>query len=369
MRFPHFFLSSLLLAGCSGGSTDSLSLCIGTYGSHFYKVTFADGTFGDPHPIPAVDPSFVCPVGEDVVLAVSEHDPHSAICSFKGDDCTASNSEIGGSPCYLMQVDGLPYVFTADYMGGSVSVFAVNNGVVGQRVQQVTYSGCGPVVGRQEKAHVHQLKTIPAALRPRLGIKDEWLLATDLGTDSIHVLKVNDGIVSAVLTDIPALGIVLSPGSGPRHMEWNEPQALLYCLTELSGEVWAWRLSASAEGEPQFTLVQHLKADDADAGGSADIHLHPSGRFLYTSHRLRDDGITLFHVVDDGQLTKVSRTPTAGHPRHFLLTPDGRYLLAACRDGHQVQVFRINDADGALEATGKSLSLSPDGPVCVALVR
>lgn len=369
MKFQPIILSGLLLAGCADGTVGTLDLCIGTYGGHFYKVTFADGTFGTPHPVAATDPSFVLPAGGDVVYAVSEHDPRSAVCSFRGDECTASNFEIGGSPCYLMQVDGLPYIFTADYMGGSVSVFAVTDGVVGQRVQHVVYSGSGPVVGRQEKAHVHQLKTIPAALRRRLGIKGEWLLATDLGADSIHVLKVNGGDASAVLTDVPALGLALSAGSGPRHMEWNEQQAMLYCLTELSGEVWAWRLSASGEGKPQFTFVQHLKADDADAGGSADIHLHPSGRFLYTSHRLRDDGITLFRVADDGQLTKVSRTPTEGHPRHFLLTPDGRYLLAACRDGRCVQVFSINASDGTLADSGSPLQTAPDGPVCVALVK
>ena len=360
--------SSLLLAGCAQHDVQPLELCIGTYGSHYYRVTFLpDGTFSKAAPIDAVNASFVLPVGDDVVYAVSENDPHSGMASYRGTERTAFNPEIGGSPCYLMQVDNLPYIFTADYMGGSVSVFATKDGVVGQRVQHIAYAGSGPVVGRQEKAHVHQLKTIPAALCARLGIKDEWLLATDLGCDSIHVLKVNRDASSDVLTDVPALGVALPAGSGPRHMEFNERNALLYCLSELSGEVLVWALSASANGEPCFTPAQRLLADDAHAGGSADIRLHPNGRFLYTSHRLRDDGIVLFHVADDGLLTKVARTPTEGHPRHFLITPDGRYLLAACRDGHCVQVFAINSSDGTLTDTGTRLDVAPDGPVCVAL--
>ena len=361
-------LCCLLLASCAPSGIQPLELCIGTYGSHFYRVTFlSEGTFSEAVPTQATNASFVLPAGNDVVFAVSENDPRSGIASYSGKERTAFNPEIGGSPCYLMQVDGLPYIFTADYMGGSVSVFNTKDGVVGKRVQCVTYAGEGPVAGRQEKAHVHQLKTIPPALRERLGIRDEWLLATDLGGDSIHVLKVNRDASSDVLTDVPALGIALPAGSGPRHMEWNEQNALLYCLTELSGEVLVWRLSADDEGAPQFTLAQRVLADDAHAGGSADIHLHPNGRFLYTSHRLRDDGIVLFRVADDGLLTKVVRTPTEGHPRHFLITPDGRYLLAACRDGSCVQVFAINASDGTLTDTGTRLNVAPDGPVCVAL--
>ena len=367
MKLHPIILSGLLLAGCADGPVGTLDLCIGTYGGHFYKVTFARGAFGEPHAVAAVDASFVLPVGGDVVYAVSEHDPHSALCSFRGDGCTASNPDIGGSPCYLMQVDGLPYIFTADYMGGSISVFDVTDGVVGRRVQQIVYSGSGPVAGRQEKAHIHQLKTIPPSLRSRLGIEGEWLLATDLGTDSIHLLKVSPRQPSAVLADVPRLAVSLPAGSGPRHMEWNERAGLLYCLTELLGEVLVWQLSASSAGEPLFVPVQRLIADDVHAGGSADIHLHPSGRYLYTSHRLREDGITLFHVGDDGRLTKVARTPTEGHPRHFLLTPDGGYLLAACRDGRCVQVFAIDASDGTLAATGSRLQTAPDGPVCVAI--
>jgi len=370
MKHLILILSLVLLAGCGGKTSDAVELCIGTYGAHYYEVSFSDGTFGEPRAVPAVDASFVLPVEDDVVYAVSEHDPHSAVCSFKAGKSTALNHRVGGSPCYLMQVEGLPYIFTADYMGGSISVFATADGVVGDRVQHIDYSGCGPVTGRQEKAHIHQLKTIPARLAKRLGIKGQWLLATDLGSDSIHVLRVaqkgETGHGHAVLADMPALSVGLPAGCGPRHMEWNETSGLLYCLTELSGEVLAWTLTASDEGEPLLTPVQRLLADEVHAGGSADIHLHPSGRWLYTSHRLREDGISVFSVAGDGRLTKVARTPTEGHPRHFFITPDGRYLLAACRDGHCVQVFAISTSDGTLTPTGTRLHLAPDGPVCVA---
>ena len=370
MKSIRLALLCLLAAGCATRPADRLELCVGTYGEHLYNVSFSEGRFSDVRPVAAPNASFVLPREGGVLLAVSEQDPRSGICSFRGDSLTALNGDIGGSPCYLMQIDGLPYVLTADYNGGSISVFAEEpEGTVGRLVQRVQYSGSGPVRGNQDRAHVHQLKAIPASIAASCGLQGTWLLATDLGADSIHVLRVSDeaGAGGPLLTDCPALTFALPAGSGPRHMELNEPLGLLYCLTELSGDVLTWKIASAADGTPVFQPLQCLKADDADGGGSADIHLHPSGRFLYTSHRLRDDGISVFRVGADGLLTKVSRTPTEGHPRHFLLTPDGRWLLVACRDGHCVQVFAINDETGCLTEVDSRLEVKGDGPVCVAL--
>ena len=367
MRCCHLLLACTLLAACTSQKADTLHLCIGTYGDHYYRATFQAGKFGPASPVTATNASFVLPAEGGVLFAVSENDPHSGICSFREDSLTAFNSEIGGSPCYLMQTDGHPFVLTADYNGGSISVFDATDGVIGERVQCIRYQGCGPVEGRQQQAHVHQLRTLPPTLCAEGGIEGEWLLATDLGSDSIHVLRINDTADGThLLTDCPSLAIPLPAGCGPRHMEWNEAHQLLYCITELSGEVLTWKVSAT-HGTPAFTPLQRIEADDAHAAGSADIHLHPSGQFLYTSHRLKDDGITLFHVGEDGLLTHMEKTKTEGHPRHFFITPDGQYLLVACRDGHCVQVFSINKESGRLTDTGERLCTADDGPVCVAL--
>lgn len=369
MKPLHLLLAGCLLAACSSPVSQQLDLCIGTYGERIYRVSFEEGRFGEATALAATNASFLLPVGEGVLYSVSENDRRPGICSFRGDTLTAFNPEIGGSPCYVMQAEGHPFVLTADYNGGSISVFAVADGIIGERVQCVQYTGGGPFVGRQTQSHIHQLRTLPSALCRDCGIRGEWLLATDLGSDSIHVLRIHDTADgSPLLTDCPYLTFPLPAGSGPRHMEWNEAHRLLYCLTELSGEVLAWQLTADEAGQPVFTLCQRIEADDAHAAGSADIHLHPSGQYLYTSHRLQDDGITLFHVGDDGLLTRMGKTRTEGHPRHFFLTPDGSYLLVACRDGHCVQVFAIDPATGALTDTGERLSTATDGPVCVAQV-
>lgn len=114
------------------------------------------------------------------------------------------------------------------------------------------------------------------------------------------------------------------------------------------------------------TLMQQqvIKADTVGAKGSADIHLSPDGKFLYASNRLKADGVAIFKVSPaDGTLTKVGYQLTGIHPRNFTITPNGKYLLVACRDTNEIQVF-VRDAEtGLLQDTGKTIHT--DKPVCL----
>lgn len=125
-------------------------------------------------------------------------------------------------------------------------------------------------------------------------------LATDLGADKIRILLITSGEQDTVkhISDVDC-----PSRSGPRHMEFSKDGKTLYCICELSGEVLAYSID-SENGTPAFTLMQKIQADEVNAGGSADIHLHPSGDYLYTSHRLDNDGIAIFRTMPDGRLER-----------------------------------------------------------------
>ena len=115
----------------------------------------------------------------------------------------------------------------------------------------------------------------------------------------------------------------------------------------------------SENSTPALTLMQRIQADEVNAGGSADIHLHPSGDYLYTSHRLDNDGIAIFRTMPDGRLEKTGYARTGRHPRNFCISPDGSLLFAACRDDRIIQVFNIED-DGTLTLTPSVLRFEKD---------
>ena len=235
-------------------------------------------------------------------------------------------------------------ILTADYSGGSVTVFPLAEGILGDSVQRLEFQGEGPIEGRQESSHIHQLKTIP---------QTDWILASDLGADKIRLLRFeNNSLIHKADIECPV-------GSGPRHMEFSKDNKTLYCICELSGNVLAY--SININDIPEFTLIQEIQADEVNAGGSADVHLHPSGQYLYTSHRLDNDGISIFKTLADGTLEKIGYARTGRHPRNFMITPDGKLLLVACMNDHLVQVFAIED-DGTLTLTPSVLRFENDRP-------
>lgn len=356
---------------------------IGTYGNHFYRYIFDQetGSFTPLGKAELVNPSYIA-LGEENMLdgiydlyAASEAGAGSGVYSFADDIMltrTGSNPRTGHDPCFLFYDRESDTVMTADYGSGSVSVFDVgDDGSVGALLQSLVFRGSGPVASRQESSHIHQLKFLPR----QEGADARYLLASDLGADRIRVMKMPDaGQIPfrenlPVLSCLPECDIICGAGSGPRHMEVDTLRRRLYCLTELSGELLVFDFSFDCDGRPVFDMTGRFLADDLRAGGSADIHLHPSGDFLYTSHRLKKDGISVFSIAEDGSVTKVGYCRTGKHPRNFAITPDGKTMLVACRDDRSVEAYEINPETGMLSYTGSRVKFAEDMPSCVRIAE
>lgn len=367
-------LTIALLTGglfCAKAQND-IDFVIGAYGEHLYIYNLDCKTleFTLKAKAEAKNASYaLAEAGQ--IFAVSEVGEGSGAYSFQVNaaedgsmQMTADRRQTGADPCFVMHYAEPylgAYMMTADYSGGSVSVFPIANGKIGERVEQICFEGSGPVEGRQESSHIHQLKAVPNA--------EGYILASDLGADVIRLLKTGKGEGTSEVPGTLKLthieDIKCPAGSGPRHMEFSADGRMLYCIAELSGEVLVYKVSGRKK--PAFKLVQRIQADEVNAGGSADIHMHPSGQWLYTSHRLKNDGISIFKVLKDGKLEKTGYAHTGRHPRNFMITPDGKILVVACRDDRSLQVFRIGP-DGSLTQTPGTLTFTDDMPSSVVAI-
>lgn len=347
---------------------DKLNLVIGTYGENAYLYSFdtQDVEFKLKAKAEVKNPSYA--IAENNIFTVSENGAESGISSFvpysgMKDGNTyqpvSFRSETGADPCFMAPYEyaGKKFMLTADYNGGSISIFTVENGKLSERFQQLTFKGNGPVSSRQEASHIHQIRVLPKYY--------DYIVAPDLGADMIHVIKNMPDDDEAFFASVKQ--IRCPAGSGPRHIDFSPDHKRMYCLTELSGEVLVYDIT-NINNNPEFIFLQKIQADQVNAGGSADIHVHPSGKWLYTSHRLDNDGIAIFKIMDDGRLEKIGYCRTARHPRNFMITPDGRFLLAACRDDKMVQVFAIEE-DGSLTLSPTVLQFDTDMPSSITLAR
>ena len=272
--------------------------------------------------------------------------PAAAVAGVHELTLTATIPSPGDDPCHLMAVGDKLY--TACYSSGSVAVIQLNSdGTLGETKQQFhfTQHGSHP---RQQASHLHNLALSPCGT---------YLVASNLGGDCLHLFKRHkSGLLSPLQT-------VSTPAeSGPRHMQWDNSGTHLYLITELSDEVMVFTFE-----QERLNHVQTINAARTPSHGAGDIHIHPSGKWLYASARLIDDGIALFSIpADDAPITRTAFFPTGKHPRNFAITPCGTMLLCACSHKKAIEFYSIAPDDGSLTyLEGHDIPI--DYPVCLVL--
>jgi 6-phosphogluconolactonase len=257
----------------------------------------------------------------------------------------------GGQACHVA-VDRIGHcLFSAQYGDGTISAYKLS--ADGQIAAGVTirHSGSGPNRERQEGPHPHWVGTDP---------KDHFLFVPDLGVDQIVIYKLDP---STCRLTRHAAGHS-PPGSGPRHIVFHPNGRFAYVANELKISVTAFRYDAAAGGLDEIQTVNMLSEKPKLQSSAAEICMHPSGRFVYTSTR-GDDSISAFRVDSEtGRLSFIEREHIRGsHPRNFNLDPTGKWLLAAGRDSNTVSTFRIDQESGRLVYSGHIVN-SP-APICI----
>jgi 6-phosphogluconolactonase len=113
----------------------------------------------------------------------------------------------------------------------------------------------------------------------------------------------------------------------------------------------------------EVATVSTLPKDFSGTSHTAEVLVHPNGRFLYGSNR-GHDSIAVFSLDGSGKPTPIEHVSTLGKtPRNFRIDPTGRWLFAANQSSGTVQLFRIDPTTGRLTASGQSFEVS--SPVCV----
>lgn len=345
----------------------SLYLLVGTYttgeseGIYVYQFDTVSGFSKYKSVVKVTNPSYLTINKEGThVYSVSETgDAKAAANAFVFDkkDGTLKllNSQLtgGADPCYIELDKTGKHVVTANYSGGSITAFNINgDGTLTTATQLIRFTGKGADAERQKAPHLHCVRYSPDG---------KYLFADDLGTDKIHKFGINESNEGNYLKVGTPAAFDVAPGSGPRHLDFHPNGKYAYLINELSGAVIAFNYDANAGN---LTQIQTIQADTLSAKGSADIHVSPDGKFLYASNRLKGDGIAIFSINQvDGKLTKVGYQETGVHPRNFVITPNGKFLLVASRDNDVIQIFLIDRATGLLENTYKDIEL--DMPVCL----
>lgn len=349
-------LASFFFTGCSEQKDASLKMLVGTYtegsgsaGVYLYDFDTESLEYALLDTAAAGNPSFVIASADrHFAYAVSEYsDGRQGVYSFtlSADRIDFLNFQggAGADPCNIVSVGG--NVITSDYSGGVVSVFPL---LADGSIDALSYQY---VPDQGVESHIHCTVVSPDSL---------FVFTTDLGADNIYRATVDaDGGLPHDFCTAYSFDRGMHPG--PRHMCFSPDGRFAYLISELGDYVSVFEYS---NGELKHLSTE--KAYDGDGCGSGDIHISPDGRFVYTSHRLKEDGIAIFRRdPTSGLLARAGYCPTGCHPRNFAITPDGKLLLCACRDSNGIEIYSIDAESGALTFTGKSIDIP--APVCIQL--
>jgi len=379
--FLLFFVAPLLLARMQTPEKPAAKgqyiAYVGTYTSKtnskgIYAYRF-DAEKGQLTPIgiaaESVDPSFLAihPNGK-YLYAVNEignfnGGTSGALSAFAIDPKTSALKFLnqvptrGAGPCYVSLDKNGSFVLVANYDSGSIASFPVHDdGSLGTASGFVQHSGTGPNKERQEGPHAHWIATSP---------DNRFALAVDLGLDQVLVYGFDPG--KGIFTPMLSGFAKVKPGAGPRHLAFHPNGKFAYVLSEMESSVTVFSYQPKTGAFTSLETVSALPKDYSGPKEAAEIAVHPSGKFLYTSNR-GHDSIAVFGIDEKkGTLKSLGQVLTGGKtPRHFALDPTGTYLLAENQESNNIVIFHIDPATGGLTPTGQTVDVP--SPVCLTFI-
>ncbi len=291
--------------------------------------------------------------------------PTGAVSSFAIDGATGAltllnqESSGGSGPAHVSVDRTGRTLLVANYGGGSVASLPIGaDGRLGPAASVIVHKGSSTHPKRQTKPYAHSINMDTA---------NTFAYAADLGADRLFIYRLDPK--TSALTPATPPSVALAPGSGPRHLSFHPGGRYAYVINELALTVTAFSRDAASGALTEVQTISTLPAGQAAeaAFSTAEVVVHPSGKFLYGSNRGHDSLVVFAIDEAKGTLTLVQHVPTQGStPRGFGIDPSGRYLLAGNQRSDSVVAFRIDRSTGRLTPTGQTLNVG--SPVSVVFV-
>lgn len=255
----------------------------------------------------------------------------------------------GAGPCHISTDNQNEFAIVANYGGGSTAVFKLKpDGSLGERTSHV----------------VHSPK--PNTARAHCGFFDATgtlAFVPDLGLNKVLIYKL-DRNTGKITANDPA-AVDMPKGCGPRHIHIAPDQSVAFVCGETDLTINRIAMDVKAN---KFELKQSLstlaEGTPTKGGSTAEIRIHPNGKFVYVSNR-GPNTIAVFEYD-----AKAMKLKSAGHitgeiqiPRNFNITPCGKWMLICSQDSARIGVFAIDEKTGLAKETDHSITV--DRPVCV----
>ena len=264
----------------------------------------------------------------------------------------------GPGPCHIVVDHSGRFALVANYGGGSAGTLPIKeDGNLGPMASFVQHKGAGADKSRQSAPHAHSINVDQS---------NKFAFVADLGLDKVMIYKFDDKTGKLEANQPPAGET--EPAAGPRHFAFHPSGKFAYVINEMQCSVTAFAYDA-AKGAltPIQTVTTLPNGFDGKNYSTAEVQVHPSGKFLYGSNR-GHHSIAEFSIdAETGKLTPIGhQRENIKTPRNFGIDPTGQYVIVANQDGGSLVVFSVDQSTGRLKPTGHQVAVSR--PVCVKFI-
>lgn len=270
-----------------------------------------------------------------------------------------NNQITGGAiPAHVILDPTGKFALVANYTGANFAVLPIqSNGGVAPASDIFAVTGNGPNTARQLAPHPHETLFDPAG---------KFVFGPDLGTD-----KVWSWTLSSAGKLVPNANLAadqVASGSGPRHMSFHPSGKFVYVIDEMVSSVTAFAYDQAAGTFIWIQTISTLPADFTGTSSTAEIIVHPTGKWVYGSNRGHDSIVAFRIDQTTGKLHVINWTSTQGSiPRGFNIDPSGRLMLVGNQNSDTIVPFRINQTSGRLHPSGATTNTPV--PVSIAFGR
>jgi len=259
----------------------------------------------------------------------------------------------GVGPCHLVVDATGSAVLVANYGGGSCASLPIAaDGSLEPAASVIQHQGSSVHPSRQKAPHAHSINLDPS---------NKFAFVADLGLDQVLVYAFDADKQTLTPHDPPFVKI--ADGSGPRHFAIHPSGKFAYVINELANTITLLGYQIESGQLKALQTITTLPPNYNETSYTAEVVVHPSGKFLYGSNR-GHDSLAVYRIEPDtGLLTAIEQVSTGGQtPRNFAIDPTGQFCLAENQASNTVVVFRINPETGALTQIGTPVAVP--SPVC-----
>ena len=282
------------------------------------------------------------------------HRTQPGIVSYKIDPASGGLSRVGtapqaDAPTFLAPDRTGRWLLCAYYQGGYAAVHPiVADGTVGAASadKQVTAVGAHAIATDRS----NRFAFVPHIAR----IQDNVLEPPKNNPGPNFVAQFKFDAASGQLSPSAPPRVEQPEMTGPRHFTFHPSLDVVYFSNEQGCSVTAYRLDPATGALSSMQTISTLPAGHSERTTCSQIHLTPSGRFLFVGNRASTGSNIAGFSVDpaSGWLTAAGHAATEAVPSAFCLDPEGRFLFAAGTASGGLASYRIDGASGVLTPLG-----------------